>query len=154
MTAGYHVLNGIPLDYQYELHTEGSDYSNYPQQILIPYNIQNPIAIYFLIQADWGWSDMTGEQVGTISFNFNTTQSYAYQLVLGSNLRDWSRDGSPLVEQTITSPDISSAWTGTSPDGRAGGMDLLKVTLPFPFPQETIQTINIKDATLTNNVPE
>ena len=49
---------------------------------------------------------------------------------------------------TVSSLDVIGGWTGTAPDGRPGGMDLLKVALPDQFRTSTIDSINIIDTTL------
>jgi len=148
LIAGYHVINRIPLSYDNEIYTQNSDVPSYPQIIKIPFQINNPLSIYLLMQADWGLVQYSGKQIGKINFSFNSGQTYDYPLVLGENIRDWSRSASSYAVTSITSPDIIGGWNGISPDNRAGGMDLLKIKIPEQYWQDTINSISVIDTSL------
>ncbi|NOT03260.1 MAG: toll/interleukin-1 receptor domain-containing protein [Anaerolineales bacterium] len=148
LEPGLQTLNNIPLSYEYEIYTQNSDVPHFPQIITIPFRIVNPISIYFLIQADWGLVKYRGAQVGKIIIRFEFGESYEYQLILGRNIRDWSRGSASNAVDTISSPDITSAWVGRAPNGKRGGMDLLTVSLPEQFQSQIISSIDIVDSTL------
>lgn len=147
LTPGYHVLAGIPIDFKYEIFTQNEGSSDYPQTLILPTNIQNPLAAYVLIQADWGYARFDGKQIGKIVFNFDNSQ-FEYPLIMGLNIRDWTRGVFPAAVTEITSQDIVYAWEGTAPDGRAGGMDLLKVAIPPEYQSDKLTSIEIMDTSL------
>jgi len=145
LTPGYHILDGIPVDFQYEINTQNSGTTNYPQKISIPFYAQNPLAAYLLIQADWGYTRYTNQTIGKILINFNDATSYEYPLVMGENVRDWKRGDAPEAVTTITSTDVIYSWSGVAPDGHNGGIDLLRISIPAEYQNLSISSIDIVD---------
>jgi tetratricopeptide (TPR) repeat protein len=148
LPPGYHVLNGIPLEFRYEIFTQHEGAVDAPTQLVIPSGAQGPIALYFLIQADYGFSRYAGRQLGIITAYFENGQTYEYPLVMGLNVRDWTRGDVSFAVTEVTSPDIIYEWHGTAPNGRAGGMDLLKISIPEELRSQKISSIHIVDTSL------
>lgn len=148
LTPGYHILKGIPLEFKYEIFTQNEGSPESPDTLFIPASAQNPLAAYFLIQADWGYIRYSGKQIGKLLINFDDGQIYEYPLVMGVNIRDWKRGAAPEAVTTISSEDIVLEWIGTAPGGTEGGMDLLKVSIPQEFQSRKINSIEIVDTSL------
>jgi len=148
LTPGYHVLEGIPLEFLYEMFTQHEGSVDSSIELSIPINAQNPLAAYFLIQADYGYSRYSGKQAGKLIFNFENGQVYEYPLIMGVNIRDWTRGDFSFAVTTITSPDIFYEWYGTSPEGRTGGMDLLRVSIPEEYQSSRIDNLTVVDTSL------
>src|SRR6266540_1203125 len=148
LKPGQHTLNDIPFSYEYEVYTQNSDEPHFPQVITIPFRVTNPVCLYFIIQADWGLSKYLGHKLGKIVVKFESNESFEYSLVLGKNIRDWSRGSSHIAVDRISSPDVTNAWIGYAPGGKKGGMDLLTINLPTQFQNRVITSINIADTTL------
>lgn len=148
LLPGYHILDGIPVEFRYEIFTQHEGAVDAPTQLVIPASAQGPIALYFLIQADYGFSRYAGRQLGIITVNFENGQTHEYPLVMGLNVRDWTRGDVSFAVTEVTSPDIIYEWSGTAPNGLAGGMDLLKVSIPEELRSQNISSIHVVDTSL------
>ena len=147
MPPGYLVLDGIPFDFHYEVFTQ-NEAAEAPQRLDIYYRAQNPLSLSFLIQADWGYAQYSGKEVGKVVLNFENGASYEYPLIMGESIRDWKRGTAPEAVTTVTSPDILYSWNGISPQGIAGGIDLLRISIPREYQNQTLSFINIIDSSL------
>ena len=147
LSPGLHEFNGIPINYEYEIFTQNSDYPNNPQFITVAFHATKVISLHFLMQADWGLKKFDRKQVGKIVFNFESNETFEYRLILGENIRDWSRGSSYNAVSTISSPDAANVWTGVA-GGKTGGMDLLTITLPSHFQVRPLKSVDIIDTSL------
>ena len=148
LQSGYRVLNDIPFDFNYEIYTQNTNATEAPQVLNIYYPAQKPISLNLLIQSEWGYVRYLGLQIGKVVLDFENGTSYEYPLIMGENIRDWKRGLAPEAVTTVTSPDIVYSWNGTSPEGIAGGIDLLTITLPQEYQDQTLSSIKIIDNSL------
>ena len=121
LAPGDHILSGVPISFGYEINTQNESTPNYPETITIPCNVQAPLAVYLLMQAEWGYARYENQTIGEIKIHFSNGSAYGYPLVMGVNLRDWKRGNAPEAVTTVTSSDIVYSWTGTAPSGQSGG---------------------------------
>ena len=111
-------------------------------------DIKNPLAVYFLIQAEYGYSQFANQQVGKVVLSFEDGSSYDYPLVMSINIRDWMRGTVSYAVTTVTSSDVLYSWDGTAPNGNAGGIDLLQILIPEEYKNSTLKSIQIVDTSL------
>ncbi len=67
---------------------------------------------------------------------------------MGENIRDWKRGDAPEAVTSVTSPDILFSWNGITPDGHSGGIDLLRISIPVEYQNQSINQIQVVDSSL------
>lgn len=150
LEPGKQNLLDIPFETGWTMTTQNSDHPDYPASVSLDVNISHPKSIYMLIQAGWAYAEFKDKQIAILSLRFANGSVREVPLVLGENIRDWSRDDSSAVG-TVTSPMVREAWQGTAPppDGRRGGIDLLTIDLSPEETGSTLVGITIDDTTET-----
>lgn len=146
LTPGQYSASDIPFMVGWKSSTQCSHIPERPQSLFIETNISNSQYAYFLLQAGWGWSRYRDKKIGEIIFHFTDNSSVTTSLSLGYNIRDWSRDNDSNVVTLVFSPDVFSAWEGTAPDGRKGGIDMLTIRIPSDNANQTLSGIEILDS--------
>ena len=144
LEPGLYELEGIPIDFDWTATTQDRDFPNVADTVEIKANIPLATEVYFLIQAGWGLSEYDQKQIGNIRLHFGNGVILEIPLILGENIRDWTRGESSVAVTTVTSPDVIPAWQGTAL-GRTGGMDLLKVSIPEQYQETALLTIEVID---------
>jgi len=146
LASGLNYLLDIPFETGWKFSTQCSHMPERPTIVTINANISNPHYVYVLLQAGWGITAYQDIQIGNIRLNFSDGSFIDTSLSLGYNIRDWSRDD-PQAVTTVFSTDLQSAWEGTAPDGRLGGMDIL--TIRIPEKKDTLTNIEFSDVSQT-----
>ncbi len=149
LAPGQYSASDIPFTVGWKTSTQCSHIPERPQSIFIETNIPNSRYAYFLLQAGWGWSRYRDKKIGEIVFHFADSSSTTTSLSLGYNIRDWSRNNDSNVVTLVFSPDVMSAWDGTAPDGRKGGIDMLTIRIPADKASQTLSGIEILDLSET-----
>lgn len=147
LEPGLHDLEGIPVDFGWTATTQNRDFPDAADTVEIRANIPLATEVYFLIQAGWGLSEYDQKQIGSIRLHFGNGEILESPLVLGENIRDWTRGDSAVAVTTVTSADVIPAWQGTSL-GTTGGMDLLKIAIPNEYQVTTLLTIEVMDTSI------
>lgn len=145
LAPGQYSASDIPFTVGWKASTQCSHIPERLQSIVIETNIPNSKFAYFLLQAGWGWSRYRDKKIGEIIFHFADGSSATTSLSLGYNIRDWSRNNDSNVVTLVFSPDVFSAWEGTAPDGRKGGIDMLTIRIPPDKTNQTLSGIEILD---------
>lgn len=148
LSAGRQTLVGIPFDFGWTSSTQCSYIPGRPTQIDLHMDVPNPVYVYVLLQAGWGTQQYAGKEIGAIELRFSDGTAIRQPLVLGTNIRDWSVEDTNQAVNTATSPSLQEAWTGKSPDGRQGRMDLLTI------PVSDVQGGNLKQITITDETQQ
>lgn len=144
LAPGQYSASDIPFTVGWKTSTQCSHIPERPQSVFIEISIPNPRYAYFLLQAGWGWSKYRDKK-GEIIFHFADGSSATTSLSLGYNIRDWSRNNDSNVVTLVFSPDVFSAWEGTAPDVRKGGIDMLTIRIPADKASQTLSGIEILD---------
>ncbi|RMD58731.1 hypothetical protein D6833_12520 [Candidatus Parcubacteria bacterium] len=145
LAPGQYSLSDVPFSVGWKVSTQCSHIPERPQSVLIETSISNPRMAYFLLQAGFGWSKFRDKKIGEIVFHFNDGSTSVTSLSLGYNIRDWARDDDNSVVTLAFSPDLVSVWSGTAPDGRQGGIDMLAVRIPPDKTSLSLSGIEIVD---------
>lgn len=141
---GLNHLRDIPFETGWKASTQCSYLPKQPTSFQLGMSISNPVDVYLLIQAGWGRKEYVGKQIGNVRIEFSGGSTIDTPLILGSNIRDWSRKD-PAAVNTVSSDTSQPAWEGTTPDGTSGGMDILTITIPSNQLQSTLTGIQISD---------
>jgi hypothetical protein len=146
LKPGKKNLPDIPFETGWTVTTQSSDFPSYKTSVPLDVNISNPKSVYLLFQAGWGFTEFAGKQIAKVSLRFGDGKVTEIPLVLGDNIRDWSRDD-PSAVNTVTSPTVREAWQGTAPppDGRRGGVDLLTIDVPQEETGGILSNITLDD---------
>ncbi len=139
------VLN-IPFDFQGTVSTQSQEFNNYPTQIPLVTNIANPTKVHLLIQAGWAFNRYSEETIGRITLNFADGQQNVTPLVLGENIRDWTRTDTNAVS-SFTSKNLQPAIEATvsANDPRLGGIDVLTIPIPEQYHSSILNKIVVED---------
>lgn len=147
---GQQQLLGIPFEIGWKITTQCSHTPNNPVEVIITDDINNPIEVYFLIQAGWGIKSYDGYQIGLINLNFIGESTYSTPLILGTNIRDWSDESEAVT--TLNSPNARTAFKGIDPNtGKSGHIDMLIIKVPQEYKSKTIDSIDIIDTSMDIN---
>ncbi len=146
LASGLNYLLDIPFETGWKFSTQCSHMPERPTIVTLNTNISSPHYVYVLLQAGWGITAYRDIQIGNIRLNFSDGSVIDTSLSLGYNIRDWSRDD-PQAVTTVFSTDLQSAWEGTAPDGRLGGMDIL--TIRIPEKKDVLTSIEFSDVSQT-----
>jgi hypothetical protein len=142
---GIKHLRGIPFDVGWKATTQcRPPFENQPTSIQLVASVANPVKVHLLLQAGWGLVEYQDQILGEVLLTFSGGSERRIPLVLGYNIRDWSRDR-PNAVIMATSETLQPAWEGTAPDGAAGGMDILTIDIPAPYSSQSLETIQITD---------
>jgi hypothetical protein len=149
LNAGTNTLLGIPFDTGWTVTTQAADRPSLPTVIQMSTATPQPISVYLLLQAGWGMREFNGKELGAVLLSFSEGKQVRVPLIMGFNIRDWSRS-KPEAVNTATSPTLREAWKGTAPDGvTAGGMDMLTIEIPGEYRRSTLTSIQITDTSVT-----
>ncbi|WJW70109.1 hypothetical protein OZ401_004612 (plasmid) [Candidatus Chlorohelix allophototropha] len=148
LPPGVHSMLNIPFETGWSVATQNSDHPNYPTLITVEANITRAQSIFVLLQAGWALKIYEGKKIGSISLNFSSGKNVLVPLVLGMNIRDWSRNN-PEAVNTISSPTVREGWRGVDSVGNVGGMDILTIEIPAEYNSATITTIQVLDESFT-----
>jgi len=143
---GLNYLIDIPFETGWKISTQCSHIQERPTTVTLNADVTAPQYVYLLLQAGWGIIEYRDKRIGNIRLNFSDGSSLDVSLTLGYNIRDWTRDD-PQAVTTVFSTDLQSAWEGTAPDGRRGGMDVL--TIRIPNKKDRLTDIQISDVSQT-----
>ena len=155
LKPGVTYLLDIPFDIGWKASTQCSHLPNQPKSYQVDVNIENPTDVYFLIQAGWGLTQYNGIDIGKLRLGFSDGNALDTTLTLGDNIRDWAWKSSAVV-RTVSSSQSRPAWTGQSPNGTPGGMDILTITVPNEQRSKNlsyIQVIDVSNLTAVNIDP-
>jgi hypothetical protein len=127
----YYGPSGI--QYYNGAHTSYNDFT-------LTTSVSNPDVAYLLMNTDWG---TTGNQAGTVQFNFSNGQSYTLTLISGENIRDFNNDG---YANAITASYVEPGVFTTNEDngGSPGRIDMLDVNLSA-YSNDTLTDITFID---------
>jgi hypothetical protein len=153
LPPGVHTMIGIPFENGWKATTKCNSTINLPIEYSLDVNVSSPLEVYFLIQAGWGLTDYANKEIGYLGLEFNGQESYSEPLVMGYNIRDWSRNKANAIN-TLTAPNVQEAWQGTLSDGVIGGMDILILKVPYQYQDSVLTKIVVADTSETtiNNV--
>lgn len=150
LPAGEAEFLGIPFEVGYQLNTKcevTEDRSDYYRIYNI--NLENPLSVNLLIQAGNAFVRYEGEDIGEVILKFTDMDDYVVPLTLGYNIRDWARERAINYVLTENSPDLYPVQEGTAPDGRLGGIDLLKIDIPDKYLDSILYGIEFRDTAPT-----
>lgn len=137
-------LNGIPFEVGRQVNTLGCGNSNYGTTLSFQTSISDAKNVYILMQGGDTYVEYVNRKVGQIDLHFANNEPLATELIIGNNIRDWTRNYNPaqnIINTGIVSlMDVPEAWGNAQ--GREGGMDILLIPITNP---QTLQTINIFD---------
>lgn len=90
IVVGRQELNGINFEYGWNIQTTGC--GNNVNSIRINTNLTSVIAVHILSQGGNANSNYEGDEIGNIQLTFSDGQQIIEPLVLGYNIRSWTRD--------------------------------------------------------------
>lgn len=118
-------------------------------------DVFNPLSLHFLIQAGNASSRYEGLKLGSIQIFFSDGRSLNEDLIVGYNIRDWSRNF-PNSVTTVTSANTLEAWRGFAPSGREGGIDMLTIPISETYLGTSLTNVEVldtsDDAEISNNL--
>lgn len=150
MEPGFHNIQGIDFENGWRISTKCND--NLYKDVYDSYNIsagvENVKSVYFLIQAGWAFNEDMDKHIGSIQLDFADGSKLVEELILGNNIRDWTRDKS-ISATTVSADNIFEAWRGTA-HGYTGGVDILRLDIPNSMQKGYLDNILIQDLTQEN----
>lgn len=144
LEAGINNLLDIPFETGWTLTTQCADRGRLPAKVLMGMSVPQPRNVYLLLQAGWALQEFDGKELGSVLLGFHDGEQLRIPLILGYNIRDWSRN-KPEAVNTATSPMLQEAWQGTTEEDYIGGMDVLTIEIPGEYHQSTLTSIQIND---------
>lgn len=145
LSSGQVNLNDIPFNIGRELNTFGCRQEITATTVDTAANIDNPHAVYLLVNSGNGFMSSSGLNIGRIELIFDGGDTFTYDLSLGNNIRDWATSPTSTVVTNVTSPDTLEVWRGRAYDGREGRIDLLTIEIPLSFRSQTLNSIRVVD---------
>lgn len=149
LAPGSHTLVEIPFNTGWTATTECQHLPSQPESFEFNLSIGKPIAVHLLLQAGNAFTRFEDNQIGLIILEFSNGDRYEEPLVLGSNIRDWAWENNAAVN-TASSPNLKPAWSGESPAGVTGGMDVLTIPIPPDQANSTLTKLLLIDESRTN----
>lgn len=144
LNSGQANLNDIPFNIGRELNTLGCRQDITATTVDTAANIDNPYAVYLLVNSGNGFMSSNGLNIGRIELIFDGN-TFTYDLSLGNNIRDWATSPTSTVVTSVTSSDTLEVWRGRAYDGREGRIDLLTIEIPLSFRSQTLNAVKVVD---------
>jgi hypothetical protein len=145
LQAGIQTLANTDFEVGWLVTTRSQDTPNSTDNIVLDVRETSSQVskVHFLWQAGWCFlSDST--RMGTITLVFSDGRKIDEPVIVGSNIRDWSKINSPL-----SSPYALEAWNGVAPDGKTRGIiDMFTINLSSEYASTQLVQIEIKDETM------
>lgn len=147
LEPGPQTLADIPFETGWKATTQCSHLRDRPTTIRRDTNISSPTEVYLLLQAGWGLEGFDNQEIANVRLGFDSGDEVQLPLILGSNIRDWSRGDNAVT--TASSPTLQLAWEGTDEGtGTRGGMDILTIEIPDEHRSSILTYIELEDTTL------
>ena len=144
LNAGTNNLLDISFETGWTVSTQCADRSSQPATIQLDGIFSQPINLYLLLQAGWATQQFNGKELGAVSLIFSDGEHIEVPLIVGFNIRDWSRNN-PEAVSTATSSTLREAWRGITPDGTIGGIDILTIEVPNEYRRLALTSIQVAD---------
>ncbi|RNC73192.1 MAG: PEP-CTERM sorting domain-containing protein [Desulfuromonadales bacterium] len=141
------MLGGIPFNF-------GNDYKFYdfattPSVTSVTFNtsfnIQDSLTAYLLLNTAWGSPNFTA---GRVSFLTSSQQQFGFDLIGGTNIRDWNQH---TYVNTVSDPNSKEVFSvgyvliDQIPRSSQGRIDMLTVELPASFIGDSLAAIQFDD---------
>jgi hypothetical protein len=146
LVAGEHTLEGIPFEFGWTFMTRGC--GNGTDTIMsINGSYHDTKSVYILLHGGNFNINYSGDTVGTVRLLFSDGTFVEQQLVIGNNVRSWTR-GDVGSAETMTSSNLFEAIDArgeSTVDGQSGGIDILRIDTPQNYQGKTLSAIIIED---------
>jgi hypothetical protein len=117
--------------------------------VLTGLEIPQARGVFFLITGGSVRQSFDGQTVGEIILTFTQNQEHRVALVAGSNIREWKDCCGPNVA-TISASNVTTVWRGKNRfDGGTAFIDMLSITIPARYTQETLASIRVTDLSVS-----
>jgi|GEM_PF-3341343 len=141
------TLAGIPFNF-------GNDYKFYdfattPDIMSVTFNagftVEDTLTAYLLLNTGWGSPDFTA---GRVSFLTGSQQQFGFDLIGGTNIRDWNHS---RYVNTVSDPNSKEVFTvdyvliDQIAHNSQGRIDMLTVELPASFIGDSLAAIQFDD---------
>jgi len=145
LQAGVQTLANTNFEVGWLVTTRSQDTPNSTDNIVLDVRqTSNQVSkVHFLWQAGWCFLS-NNTKIGTISIIFSDGRKIDEPIIVGNNIRDWSKINNPLTSQYT-----QEAWNGIAPDGKTRGIiDVFTINLSSEYASTQIVQIEIKDESM------
>jgi len=147
LQAGIQSLGNTNFEIGWLVTTQSQDTPNSINNIMLDVRQTSSqvTKVHFLWQAGWGFV-ANNTKIGTITLVFADGRKLDEPLIIGYNIRDWSKVNNPLTAQHA-----QQVWNGVAPDGKTQGIvDMFTINISSEYASTQIIQIEIKDESMEN----